>query len=124
VTGLLFGMAPALGVSRIHLLDALKDGGKAGGPARSKFRRLLVLSEVSLAFMLLMGAGLMLRTFAQLLKVDPGFKSNNVLTFAVSLPGARYSDDTKRTEFLRQLEHELSAVPRRPKCWRGFPCAV
>ena len=110
LTGLLFGMAPALGVSRVHLLDMLK-GGKTAGPGSSKFRRLLVLSEVSLAFTLLIGAGLMLRTFGQLLKVDPGFNSSNVLTFAVSLPASRYPDDTRRTEFLRRLEHDLAALP-------------
>ena len=110
LTGLLFGMAPALGSSRANLLDALK-GGKTAGPGRSKFRRLLVLGEVSLAFMLLIGAGLMIRTFAQLLHVDPGFNSSNVLTFAVSLPEARYTDDARRTEFLRLVEKDLSALP-------------
>jgi putative ABC transport system permease protein len=110
LTGLLFGMPPALGVSSANLLEALR-GGKTAGPGRSKFRRLLLLGEVSLAFMLLIGAGLMIRTFAQLLHVDPGFNSSNVLSFAVSLPEARYADDARRTEFLRQLEHNLSALP-------------
>jgi predicted permease len=110
LTGLLFGMAPALGISRLHLVDALR-GGKTAAPGRSRFRRLLVLGEVGLAFMLLIGAGLMIRTFVRLLQVDPGFNAANTLTFAVTLPGGRYHDDAKRNEFLRLLEHDLATIP-------------
>jgi predicted permease len=111
ITGLGCGLAPALGVSKVNLIDALKDTGKGGGAARQKFRRLLVSSEMILAFVLLMGAGLMVRTFVQLLHVDPGFSSRQVLTFAISLPDGRYPDDVKRVEFLRRLETDLSALP-------------
>ncbi|HEY7401969.1 MAG TPA: ABC transporter permease, partial [Candidatus Angelobacter sp.] len=83
LTGLIFGLAPAVGSSSVHLLDALKDSARIAGSARIKLRRLLILGEVALAFMLLIGAGLMIRTFVGLLKVDPGFDSANVLTFAV-----------------------------------------
>ncbi len=111
LTGVLFGLAPAVGSASINLLDALKDSARIAGSAKVRLRRLLILSEVALAFMLLIGAGLMIRTFVGLVKVDPGFNSANVLTFAVSLPEARYRDDVKRNEFLRQLEKDLSALP-------------
>ena len=111
LTGLIFGVAPALGASKVRLLESLKEAGKNFAPGRQKLRRLLVLAEVSLAFVLLTGAGLMLRTLTHLLRVDPGFRSQNVITFAISLPGRRYPDDIRRIDFLRQLEKDLSALP-------------
>jgi predicted permease len=110
-TGIVFGLTPALGTSKVRLLESLKEAGKNFAPGRQKLRRLLVLAEVSVAFILLTGAGLMLRTLTHLLRVDPGFRSQNVISFAISLPGRRYPDDVKRIEFLRRLEKELSALP-------------
>jgi putative ABC transport system permease protein len=111
LTGLTFGLAPALAASKVNLVESLKEAGKNFFPGRQNSRRFLVLTEVTLAFVLLTGAGLMLRTFVHLLQVDPGFKSQNVLSFAISLPLNRYPDDLKRIEFLRQLESDLAALP-------------
>jgi predicted permease len=111
LTGIIFGVAPALGASKVRLLESLKEAGKNFAAGRQKLRRMLVLAEVSIAFVLLTGAGLMLRTLTHLLRVDPGFHSQNVITFAVSLPERRYPDDVKRIEFLRRLEKDLSALP-------------
>jgi predicted permease len=111
LTGLIFGLAPALDSSRVNLLDSLKEVGKTFVPGRQRLRRLLVLAEVTLAFVLLTGAGLMLRTFVQLLRVDPGFHSSGVLTFAISPPGSRYPDDVKRIALLKQMEQDFSALP-------------
>jgi len=111
VTGIIFGVTPALGASKIRLLESLKDAGKNFAPGRQSLRRLLVLAEVSVAFVLLTGAGLMLRTLAHVLRVDPGFRSQNVVTFAISLPGRRYPNDLKRIEFLKQLEKNLATLP-------------
>lgn len=111
LTGLVFGLVPALDSSRVNLLESLKEVGKTFVPGRQRLRRLLVLAEVTLAFVLLMGAGLMLRTFVQLLRVDPGFHSSGVLTFAISPPGSRYQDDTKIIALLRQMEKDISALP-------------
>ena len=111
IAGMMFGLAPAVGASRVRLLESLKEAGKAIVPGRQRLRRLFVLSEVTLAFVLLTGAGLMLRTFLRLLRVDPGFRPQNVLTLAVTLPRTRYPDDGKRVEFLRRLEQDLSALP-------------
>jgi putative ABC transport system permease protein len=85
-TGLLFGIAPALQISRFGLGEALKAGGTAEAGAHGKrLRRMLVAGEVGLAFVLLAGAGLLLRTFASLLQVDPGFRTERILTMRVTL---------------------------------------
>jgi len=111
VTGVIFGLAPALEASKVDMVSSLKSVGKNLMPSRRRLRRLLVLAEVTFAFILLNGAGLMLRTFVHLLRVDPGFEPNGVLTFTISLPGSRYSDDGKVTGFFRQLEKDLSVLP-------------
>jgi predicted permease len=111
LTGVIFGLTPALGASKVRLIESLKEVGKNFAPGRQRLRRLLVLAEVSVAFVLLTGAGLMLRTLTHLLRVDPGFRSQGVITFAISLPGNRYPDDVKRIEFLRRLEKDLCGLP-------------
>ncbi len=111
VTGIVFGSAPALTVSRVNVADALKDMGKTKGVGRQGLRKALVLSEVMLACVLLIGSGLMIRTFVRLLQVDPGFTPDHALTFKVTLPALRYPTDEARIGFLRQLEKDLVAVP-------------
>src|SRR5205814_983899 len=111
VTGTLFGLAPALAVSKVNLADALKAMGKTKGLGRRGLRRGLVLSEVMLACVLLIGSGLMVRTFIQLLQVDPGFVPGSAMTFKVTLPASRYPNDQARVSFLRQLEKDLATVP-------------
>ncbi len=110
LTGLLFGLAPALQLSRTQITDSLKEGGTLAGTHRSRVRGALVVLEAALAFVLLAGAGLMVQTLLHLSKVDPGFDSHNVLTFGFDLPRARYSVG-QRIEFYRQLLPRIQALP-------------
>ena len=113
VTALLSGLAPALGISRPDLNDALKEGGRsaATGFRSGRFRNLLVVSEVALALMLLIGAGLMLQSFQRLREVRLGFNPRNVLAITLSLPEAKYPKDEQRTDFFQQLLQRVEAVP-------------
>ena len=113
LTGALFGLAPALQVSKVNLNESLKEGGRgsSGGARHNRLRGLLVVAEVSLAFVLLIGAGLLMRTFYYLQRVDPGFKSDNVLTATIELPGARYSTWRKASEFYNELLGRLAVIP-------------
>ena len=110
-TGLIFGLAPAMQASRADLADALKEGGRTTpGRAHSRMRGLFVISEVALALVLLIGAGLMIRTLVRLHEVNPGFNSDNVLTMRVALLRAKYSDQ-QVAETLHQLPARLESVP-------------
>ncbi|HVF90071.1 MAG TPA: ABC transporter permease [Blastocatellia bacterium] len=111
LTSILFGLAPAIQSSRLDLHSALKDGLRSsGGASRHRLRNILVVSEIALALVLLIGAGLMIRSLLQLLHVDPGFDPNNLLTMRISLPPARYSDPGKLAEFHRQLLARVDAL--------------
>jgi predicted permease len=113
LTGALFGLAPALQISRVNLNESLKEGGRgsSGGSRHNRLRGLLVIAEVSLAFVLLIGAGLLMRTFFYLQNVDPGFNPERVLTATIDLPGARYSTGRKASSFYRELIGRLAALP-------------
>jgi predicted permease len=113
LTGALFGLAPALQISRVNLNESLKEGGRgsSGGSRHNRLRGLLVIAEVSLAFVLLIGAGLLMRTFFYLQNVDPGFNPERVLTATIELPGARYSTGRKASSFYRELIGRLAALP-------------
>jgi putative ABC transport system permease protein len=113
LTGLLFGLAPALQVSRTSLQETLKEGGRgsAGGRRSQVVRRGLVVATVALALTLLAGAGLLVRSFSRLLGVSPGFAPDHLLTFAVNLPNARYSNDTLQVEGIARVVAAVSAVP-------------
>ncbi|HWG53149.1 MAG TPA: ABC transporter permease [Gemmatimonadaceae bacterium] len=112
-TGVLFGLVPALQMSRSDLNATLREGGRSGMADRSGkgVRRALVVAEVALALMLLTGAGLLLRSFARLQGVDPGFDARNVLTFTLSLPQAKYPSDTAVTSFFDAVLPRIRAVP-------------
>ncbi len=105
LTGLLFGLVPALQVSRTETAETLKEGGRgrSASVARHRARNILVVSEVSLALILLVGAGLMLRSFRNVVLADPGFNSEGVLTMSVPLPQAKYEDPAKVRNFITQL---------------------
>lgn len=110
----LFGLAPALHASRTDLHGSLKEGGSRGmtaDAARRRFRRALVGLEAGLAVLLLVGAGLTLRTFAALLAVHPGFESQGVLTMRIGLPATSYADADRVTGFFGQLVPRLRALP-------------
>jgi putative ABC transport system permease protein len=113
VTGLLFGLAPALHVSPRHVNRALREGGQrtTANAGRLQLRRLLVVSEVALAVVLVIGSGLMLRSFAALQRVDPGFDPENMLTFGLFLPPATYPDARSQTAFLDRLLDQLRSAP-------------
>ncbi len=113
LTGLVFGLAPALRVSRTSLQESLKEGGRgaAGDRGGLTLRRGLVVATVALALTLLVGAGLLTRSFSQLLQVDPGFRPDHLLTFNVALPNAKYPNDTLRLGFFDRATEAMAAQP-------------
>lgn len=111
--GILFGLAPALQSSRIDVQQALREGarGAAGSKHHQRLRDALVVAEVGLACVLLVGAGLMLRSFVNLLRMDPGFRPDHVLTASLSLPGTEYKTPASALHFEQQLTTNLAAAP-------------
>jgi putative ABC transport system permease protein len=113
VTGIVFGLVPAFQASKPDLNEGLKDSGRGatGGPGRHRVRALLVVSEIALSLVLLVGAGLMMRSFARLLAVDPGFKADHVLTAFVSLPVSKYPRGDEQAAFFGRLIERLRNLP-------------
>ena len=112
LTAVLFGLAPALRVSRVDLQDALKQGSARGGVGGHRMlRRCFVVAEVALALMLCVGAGLMLRSFARLISVDPGFQREHLLTMHVWTSPARYSDNLKRSQYFTRMLAAIRSTP-------------
>ncbi|HUI53928.1 MAG TPA: ABC transporter permease [Bryobacteraceae bacterium] len=112
LTGILFGLLPALSISSPDLASTLKEGGRSGGGALGKrARSLLVISEVALALVLVTGATLLIRTFAGLRSVSPGLNPHNVLVLDTSLAGGSYDSTAKVDNFVRQVVPRLEAVP-------------
>jgi putative ABC transport system permease protein len=104
LTGILFGIVPALQASKLDVTSALKEGGRSGeGHRRTSARSLLLIGEVALSLMLLVGAGLLIKSFLRLQEVRPGFNAHNVLIANLALPGAKYKDQ-QFVEFFRQLK--------------------
>ena len=110
VTGLLFGLLPALRLSRTDLNVSLKEGGRGGGLHGRSLRNALMVAEVALAIVLLIGAGLLIRSFVKLLDVDPGYRAENMLTAKISLP-PRYRDNSQRAQFYERILQRLTALP-------------
>lgn len=112
LTGLIFGAFPALRTARTDLHETLKEGGRAiGDRGGLRLRRSLVVSTVALALTLLVGAGLLMRSFERVVNVDPGFQPDRLLTFRLSLPSTKYANDTVRSAALERLGEELAAAP-------------
>jgi putative ABC transport system permease protein len=113
LTGLVFGLAPATHAVGTDLNCALKDGGRSSshGVAGGRLRANLVISEVALAMVLLVGAGLLVRSFQRLLKVDPGFRGDHLLTMSVTLPKAKYPDGLKPSAFYKELVATVKTLP-------------
>lgn len=113
LTGIAFGIFPALRLSRTNVNQTLRDEGRGstGGHSRMQMRGLLVVGEVALSMMLLIGAGLLVRSFMHLLRVDPGFDPQNVLTMNVSIPTVKYADAQMQIAFFDELVRRTSALP-------------
>jgi putative ABC transport system permease protein len=112
LTNLVFGLAPAWQATKFNLSATLKEGGRSGaGTGSARLRRGLVVAEVALAFVLLVGAGLLLHSFARLMRVDLGFNPNHVLKLTVALPPTQYTDDAQRIAFMERALERLKALP-------------
>jgi putative ABC transport system permease protein len=109
--GLLFGLAPALGAGKVDLSRSLNAVRQTASPASRRHSSVLVSAEVALGFILLIGAGLMLQTFAKLLQVNPGFAPANVLTFRVSVPWEKHNTSASGVQFLRDVKANLAVIP-------------
>lgn len=113
LTGLIFGVVPAWRASTPNLNESLKEGGgtSTGGVSRQRARQVLVVSEVALALLLLIGAGLMIKSFLRLWGVDPGFNPHNLLTMKVSLPTSKYRERRQIAAFYQEVLQRIKVLP-------------
>jgi putative ABC transport system permease protein len=113
LTGVIFGLAPALQTSHLKLGDALKEGGRAGagGLRAQRIRGVFIVAEMALTLALLVGAGLLVRSFWRLQNVDPGFKTDHLLTLRVTLWGSKYRQGAQAVSFYDRLQERLAAIP-------------
>jgi putative ABC transport system permease protein len=113
LSGLLFGVAPALSASRVDLNESLKEVGRspAAGPSHRRLHGALVVTEVALSFVLLIGAGLLIRSFLLLSRVETGFSSEKVLTMQLALSRVKHPEPQQRAAFFRQLIERVEALP-------------
>jgi len=113
LTSLVFGFAPAVQMARPDLTGSLKEGGRgaSGGAGRRRLRQTLVVAEIALAAVLLIGAGLLIRSFWNLQHVDPGFRQENLIAVSLALASPRYADDGQATAFYGQLVERAAALP-------------
>ncbi len=126
-TGILFGMAPVWRAIKVDLNTSLKAGGRSGQSdgglrlRRHRLRGLLVVSELALSLMLVIGAGLLVRSFVRLQSVPPGFTTDHVLTMQVAANGAKYREDKAVAQFYQEIESRIAACREsRRKAWS--PC--
>jgi putative ABC transport system permease protein len=111
-TGLLFGIAPAWKISSGGVQGALREEGRGTvGPAHHRLRNTLVVAEIALALILLVGAGLLVRSFVHVLAADAGFRADGVLTASLPLPQSRFPEDAKRAAFVRDVVERMKAIP-------------
>jgi putative ABC transport system permease protein len=112
-TGLLFGLAPAWHARKLSLNESLREGGRtiSGLPRIRRVRSLLVMGEIALAVMLLIGSGLMLKSFQRLTDVTPGFNPDNLLTMSVALPLVNYQEPAKQVAFFDQVLQRIRSLP-------------
>ena len=113
VTGLVFGVAPLVEGSGLHLTEALKEGGRgmAGGTRSGRLRHVLITAEIALSLVLVIGSGLLIKSFVRLTSVDPGFRAGKLITARISLPESQYREDHLVTAFFHDLVERMRAVP-------------
>jgi putative ABC transport system permease protein len=111
-TGVIFGLAPALQASKLDVTSSLKEGGRTGeNYRRTNARSLLLIGEVAMSLILLVGAGLLIKSFIRLQEVKPGFNPERVLIASLSLSGANYKEDQQRVDFYRALTEQVGTLP-------------
>ena len=111
-TGIVFGLVPALRASRVDLNDVLKDGGRgSSGGAHQRLRSLLVIAEVAMSLVLLIGAGLLIRSYSRIAGASPGFNPRHVVSMRLALPAARYANQNAVMGFYQQLEERVRRLP-------------
>src|SRR5205085_2722596 len=112
-TGIVFGLIPGLASAKPELTEALKEGGRSStqGKRRNRLRSGLVIAEVALALVLLTSAGLLMKSFARLQNVNPGFNPHNSLTLEISLPKLQYPDNSSQTRFFIEAQRRIAAIP-------------
>ena len=113
LTGIVFGIVPALQAGDVHLRDALQEAGRGSGESfrRNRLRSVLVGSEFALAILLMIGAGLMIRTFSALRAIDPGFQPHHLLSAVISVAGSEEAQPQKRAAFYQQVLQRVGALP-------------
>nr|MBP6823463.1 ABC transporter permease [Acidobacteriota bacterium] len=112
LTGIVFGLVPALKASRVDLNETLKDGGRSsGGSSHHRTRNLLVVAEVALSLMLLIGAGLLIRSYQRIQNASPGFNPRGVLSLRLALPAVRYTTPESVFNFYKQLGEGVKQLP-------------
>jgi predicted permease len=113
VSGVVFGVVPAMFTLRVDVNGALKEGGRSmmSGPQHRYVRTAFVVAQFSLALMLLLGAGLLIRSFERVLQVDPGFQTTNIVSGAISLPNTGYKEDSQKRAFDLELMRRLEGAP-------------
>ena len=112
LTGVVFGLVPAIQTSKIDLNETLKESGRSGSQARrNRIGSALMVSEIALSFMLLVGAGLLIKSFIRLREVNPGFNPSNMLTMRVSLPAGKYQQGEPRVQVFGQVVERISGLP-------------
>lgn len=113
LTGIVFGLFPALEASRFDLSEPLKESGKSvvGGTGARRMRGAFVVAQVALALVLLVGAGLLMKSLSRLQSVEPGFDPNNLLTMRVNLPARKYDTDPKIINFFKQAAEQMRNIP-------------
>jgi predicted permease len=117
ITGILFGIVPAWRSMRVDLNTSLKSGGRSGQTdggmrlTRNRLRGLLVVSELALSLMLLVGAGLLIRSFVRIQSVSPGFNTDHVLSMQVAINGPRYQEDKPTVQFFQEVAHRITQLP-------------
>lgn len=113
LTGLVFGLAPALQASKLQLSESLREGGwnSHAGMGHQRIRNIFVVAQITIALVLLVGSGLMVKAFNRLRSVDPGYKPDRILMADVSLRGPNYQEGTKRSAFYQKLLQKLQEIP-------------